>query len=162
MSGGRGARERHQTGDRKNPQPVSGCGVKHHGDVTGTLPLERLPRSNPGRWPGSRHTPTLCAFLRVHPSVVFTEFVPLTVAGQRWSCTSFPAHSTLLRGTLAFFDQSIGGAPYHHRLWPARAIVPPVPSALCTPPHDIPGHQMPQESRPGVSRCVARLSWSSV
>jgi hypothetical protein len=42
-------------------------GVKHHGNATGTLPLERLPSRNPGRCPGSRHTPTLCAFPRACP-----------------------------------------------------------------------------------------------
>ena len=82
------------TADRrqKKPQPRE-VGVEHHGDVTGTFPLERLPSRKPGRFPGSRHMPTLCAFPRYHTSVAFADFVPLTVAGQRWLQTIFPAHS---------------------------------------------------------------------
>jgi len=46
-----------------------------------------------GRFPGLRLRPTLCTFPREEPSVVSADFVPLTVAGPRWLCTSFPAHS---------------------------------------------------------------------
>jgi hypothetical protein len=95
MSGGYEHESDNRQETEKPPNRLR-VGVKHHSDATGTLPLERLPRRNPGRYPGSRHTPTLCAFPRAHPSVVFADFVPLTVAGQRWYCTSFPAHSTLL------------------------------------------------------------------
>jgi len=73
--------ERQRTGDRKKPQPQE-VGVKHHDNATGTLPLERLPSRKPSRFPGSRHTPTLCAFPRSRTSVVIADFVPLTVAGQ--------------------------------------------------------------------------------
>ena len=45
-----------------------------------------------GRSPGSRHSPTLCTFPREQPSVVFADFDPLTVAGQRWIYTIFPGH----------------------------------------------------------------------
>jgi hypothetical protein len=46
--------------------------------------------------PGFRHPPTLCAFPRCHTSVALADFVPLTVAGQRWLGTIFPAHSVRL------------------------------------------------------------------
>ena len=84
--------ERHATADRKKPQPLE-VGVKYHDYATGTFPRERLPSRKPSRSPGSRHIPTLCTFPREHPSVVFADFVPLTVAGQRWLLTIFPAHS---------------------------------------------------------------------
>ncbi len=80
---------------RKKPQPQE-VGVKHHNNATGTLPLERLPSRKPSRFPGLRLIPTLCTFPRAQPSVVFADFVPLTVPGQCWHCTSFPAHSALL------------------------------------------------------------------
>ena len=35
-------------------------------------------------------------------SVAIADFVPLTVAGQRWSCTIFPDHSMMLRYNLVF------------------------------------------------------------
>ena len=79
-------------GTEKKPQPQE-VGVKHHDNATGTLPLERLPSRKPSRFPGSRHVPTLCAFPRQDASVVSADFVPLTVAGQRWLPTIFPAHS---------------------------------------------------------------------
>jgi hypothetical protein len=45
-----------------------------------------------GRSPGLRHYPTLCTFPRQDASVVFADFDPLTVAGQRWIHTIFPGH----------------------------------------------------------------------
>jgi hypothetical protein len=41
------------------------------------------------------YSPTLCVFPRPTASVVFADFVPLTVAGQRWFYTSFPGHRPL-------------------------------------------------------------------
>jgi hypothetical protein len=35
-------------------------------------------------------------------SVAITDFVPLTVAGQRWSCTIFPNRRLILRYNLVF------------------------------------------------------------
>jgi hypothetical protein len=39
--------------------------------------------------------------------VVTADFVPLTVAGQRWLYTIFPARSMKLRGNLTFFVEQI-------------------------------------------------------
>ena len=58
--------------------------------------LGLLPSQKPSRFPGSRHSPTLCAFPRYNTSVALADFVPLTVAGQRWLPTIFPAHSAVL------------------------------------------------------------------
>ena len=82
---------------REKPQPLVDWGQARR--CHWHPPLERLLSRNPGRCPGSRHTPTLCAFPEAHPSVVFADFVPLTVAGQRWYCTSFPAHSECCEAT---------------------------------------------------------------
>jgi len=93
------------------------------------LPLERFFSHAVSRFPGWRLYPTLRALARLRrrgnrgvgmarfrpfprweASVVSADFVPLTVAGQRWLYTSFPGHRK--RPCHADFCQSWVLLPY--------------------------------------------------
>ena len=84
------------TRDRRQPPTAEGVRASITATPLALFPLQGSPGESQAGELGSRHTPTLCAFPEAHPSVILAAFVLRTVAGQHWSCTSFPAHRTLV------------------------------------------------------------------
>ena len=84
----------------------SGAGYRQ---TAGTFPAKGPLSGKAGQvswlaaWAYSLHLPKACA------SVVIADFVPLTVAGQRWRRTIFPGHGTSPRHDPTFVTYVIVG-----------------------------------------------------